>query len=453
MRWPLRNQILLRIFLLLLVTIGAITWLLIQNGVASSREAEEKKLKQITTMLGKFPFPKSTAVLEAMKDLSGAEFVVRSQSGEILSYTSEAPQSVPQSDSETPVRITEGERIWYHTSALERLGSSETGRSVVSVFLPVESGSQIFWRVGKTPLLVAALALPLAMILGWLFSNQITRPLISLCQQTDKLASGETISDSFSNRDDEIGDLYGTMNEMAQRIGDNETQLRRSERLSTLVEVGNGIAHNIGNSATGCQMALELMASGKKDVEEAEEYQVAMRQLDLMKSYIKRFLSLSKQTSQATSAPQYPIQLKPLFEQTVELLEPMAKHLEVELEIGEVAQCRVLIDEEDARQVFLNLIINAIRAAKQRSVKSDDAKAAVKTSLVADNGRPTFTVQDSGFGPPEEIADRIFDPFVSSGGTGLGLAMVKGIADDSGGSVSWNRHDDLTTFLFVFKPA
>ena len=458
MRWPLRNQILLRIFLLLVVTIGVITWLLIQNRIAASRTAESKRLDQITDMIAKFPFPKSNAVLEAMKGLSGAEFVVRSENKEMQFRTSNAPENAPQTkidpdspDSQKSVRFTDDNGIWHHTVAPD---PSATDRSsTVSVFLPVESQSQIFWRVGKTPLLVASLALPLAMILGWLFSSQITKPLASLCEHTDKLASGETIPNSFTNRHDEIGELYGTMNQMAQRIRDNESRLRKSERTSALVEVGNGIAHNIGNSAAGCQMALQLLASGNKGVEQSEEYQVATRQLDLMSSYIKRFLSLSKQTAEKSTTPTHPVDLKPIFEQSTELLEPMARHLGVKLHIGQTDHCQVLIDEDDARQVFLNLIINAIHAAKKRSVQSGDSDASVSTTLTVDKDRATFTVADNGSGPSTEIADRIFEPFVSSGGTGLGLAMVKGIADDHRGSVSWNRDGDLTTFTFEFKSA
>jgi signal transduction histidine kinase len=446
MRWPLRNQILLRIFLLLVVTIGTITWLLIQNRVASSRKTEMQKLDQITEMIAKFPFPKSNAVLQAMKSLSGAEFVVRSGDGAIRFSTSNAPNVKVSPAPKKPVRISDENDIWYFTVA-----DDPSSPGAVSVFLPVESESQIFWRVGRTPLLVAALALPLAMILGWLFSSQITRPLASLCKKTDKLASGTSISNSFAKRDDEIGDLYRTMNEMAQRIHENESRLRKSERASALVDVGNGIAHNIGNSAAGCQMALQLMASSNKDVEQSQEYQVALRQLGLMSSYIKRFLSLSKQTGEQSAVPSNPVELKAIFDQSTELLMPMARHLDVEFRIGQVDTCEVLIDEDDARQVFLNLIINAIHAAKKRSVQKGDSNATVSTSLAVDNNRATFTVEDNGSGPPAEIAERIFEPFVSKGGTGLGLAMVREIADNSGGAVSWKHHDDLTTFTFEFK--
>ena len=458
MRWPLRNQILLRILLLLVVTLSASTWFLIRNGIGDSRDLERQKVEQITSMIDNFPFPKSNTVLEAMKSLSGAEFKVSSDAGVVLAQTEGAPDSKPDGksyDSDVQLFTEEAGQSWYVRSIKDsfRQGSLD---STVSIFLPVESEADIFWRVGQTPLIVATVALPIALLFGWLFSNQITKPLARLCANAESLSQGEPINDGEEERNDEIGDLLSSMNSMATRIRDNEEQLKLSERYSALVDVGNGIAHHLRNSATGCRMALDLMSSKDELLKSSDEYQVATRQLDLMNSYIQRFLSLSRQQSHSGTRVLSTVDLRPVFHEAIELLAPMARHLDVELTVENCESCSAIIHRDDALQIILNLVTNAIRAAKDRALGDRVAEMAkVKVDLSVEGRFPTLTVIDNGAGPPKQIASNLFSPYVSGSadGVGLGLALVKGISDEIGGEVSWRRQDHLTKFIFRFPVA
>lgn len=439
--------------MLLVATLSAVTWILIRNRISDSRDLERQKVQQITDMIDDFPFPKSDAVLEAMKSLSGAEFKVVSESGDVLAQTRGAPISDFRANGSAEMILAKGQgTTWYVRNIRDsfRPGSLD---STVSIFLPVESGFDIFWRVGRTPLIVASVALPIALVFGWLFSNQITRPLVELCARAVSLSQGKPFPYRIGKRNDEIGDLLSTMNTMATQIRDNEAKLKQSERISALVDVGNGIAHNLRNSATGCKMALELMSSKDDQLKSSDEYRVATRQLDLMNSYIQRFLSLSRQQSESGKRATAVIELQPVFNESVELLRPMARHLDVELTVISCEPCRAVIHRDDAIQVLLNLISNAIRAAKDRSLSTDPPAAAkVDICLTCENEGPVLTVIDNGHGPPEEIASDLFAPYISGSndGVGLGLALVKGIADEIGGTVDWQRRDSLTKFIFHF---
>ncbi len=65
------------------------------------------------------------------------------------------------------------------------------------------------------------------------------------------------------------------------------------------------------------------------------------------------------------------------------------------------------------------------------------------------NGRVTVTVSDSGEGPSDDIAERMFEPFVTSKpeGVGLGLAYVRRTIELLGGAVSWSRQQNETCFV------
>ena len=127
----------------------------------------------------------------------------------------------------------------------------------------------------------------------------------------------------------------------------------------------------------------------------------------------------------------------------------MAKHLEVELILDPISESHANIEIDDARQVIMNLVGNAITAAKE-SLTPRPPKVTV--CLQEQDDCATLLVSDNGDGPPREIADQIFEPFVSGSksGTGLGLVQVAEIADQIGGKVSWQRHDGLTVFEFRF---
>ena len=450
MRWPLKNQLLLRIVLLVFFSICALTFANIRASIIAAKKVEIDRTQEIANSVQQSRFPMTANVLENMKALSGAEFIVTDKSGVVQNSTYAVSEPFEAVIADAPTAVTLSNKEFYQVTTQQ----AKTGRidqiQQTHVLLPRQSEMQIFWKSSQSPLLVAAIVLPIAMLIAYAFASQITRPLSTICEQTDQLSQGQALNlpAQVSSRNDEIGDLVRTMNGMATTIKQHEQQLIANERLQTRIQVGNGIAHNLRNSSTGCQMAIELLATDHPVVRETEEYQVARRQLGLIDDYIKRFLTLSKKSTATT--PALPsVSLLPILQSTVQLLRPMAKHLEVELVLDSVAETHANIEIDDARQVIMNLVGNAITAAKE-SLSPQAPKVTV--CLQEQDDCATLLVSDNGDGPPAEIADQIFEPFVSGSksGTGLGLVQVAEIADQIGGKVSWQRHDDLTVFEFRF---
>jgi signal transduction histidine kinase len=199
-------------------------------------------------------------------------------------------------------------------------------------------------------------------------------------------------------------------------------------------------------------MAIELLASDLQTIAESDNYQVAVRQLGLMNNYIKKFLLLSQSPEKASIENPQPVELNPILENVVFLLSPSAKHLDVNMTVNSNNdQTKFSMSEEDAEQLMMNLISNGIKAASQSVANAGDSKQAiVDIRLLVNKGRVTFSVADNGDGPPPEIADTIFQPFVtgSQEGTGLGLSVVADISNRVGGSVRWIRENEMTVFIF-----
>ena len=101
-------------------------------------------------------------------------------------------------------------------------------------------------------------------------------------------------------------------------------------------------------------------------------------------------------------------------------------------------------DLEGVRAGLLNVVMNGMEAAGRGGAVSVEAEN-------ADAGTLEVTVSDTGSGPLPEIAERIFEPFVTSKpeGVGLGLAYVQRTIEQLGGRVSWKRDHNRTRFTLV----
>lgn len=471
--------------LLLLLTIAAITFANIRSVISENRLRQLEQNQEIAELLTNTRFPLTSSVLESMKSLSGADFVVVDRAGEIFGKTSAAPteskwlqlddsqiQQANAADQITANKVIVGGIAFYHSIVRTRQEFNRfSPEGYVHVFVPRQTEASIWWDASKSPLLIAAFVLPLACLIGLAFASYVTQPLVTLKQQVDRIAEGKTYEIPPVNRDDEIRDLNLAVNQMAAKLNIHDEQLRQNERLRTMVQIGSGVAHNLRNSATGCQLAVELLGMENQGVSKSENYQVAIRQIGLMNTYIKKFLLLSKSPGDDRIDLIRDIDLDKTLERVEFLLQPSAKHLGVELTVTTDGSHSIFrMTEEDAEQLMMNLISNAITAASSigsqtnsrdesqgnHRSESDDLVQEIRQVAVELFENPanalTFRVTDNGPGPPDEIAQDLFQPFVTGSreGTGLGLWLVREIADRVNGTIGWQRVGRETVFTFEF---
>jgi signal transduction histidine kinase len=472
MRWPLKNQILLRVLLLLTATIAALTWSLGRSAIVANQALYEKRIGDIASLLASARFPLNETVLDHMRQLSGAEFVVVDRLGDTLASSLGAPAINPSPviASNAPgligldETVTLAGKTYFHSAVpiSDGIASLAAGASVnaapatIHVLVSQDEYRQFWWRSVRPPLLIAAAVLVLAVLSGLAMAGNVTRPLALLQGQVRQIADGNIQRLPESARRDEIGDLSDSVNQMAARLIHHDEQIRQNERLETLVQLSHGIAHNLRNSVTGCKMALDLLESRRNpDEPQAEELQVARRQLGRMSQYIERFLAMARSAHVPSDTVTAPIDLSAILQSVAVLVGPSARHLGVELHIpAHSRNFPVWITRDDAEQVMINLIGNAIDAASAR-VSGDPRRLALVRTELNQSGIDAieFIVSDNGAGPPAGIADTLCLPFVTGkqAGTGLGLSVVSDIAVRNGGKLEWSRHDDLTRFVFRFK--
>jgi signal transduction histidine kinase len=235
---------------------------------------------------------------------------------------------------------------------------------------------------------------------------------------------------------------------MSEQLGHYEEQVRRSERLRTLGQLGAGIAHQLRNSATGARLALEFHAAEIPPTIDRESLDVALRQLDLMETSLKRFLRLGR----GEQVPTEEVALGKLIEETLPLIEPSCRHAGLVLE-WEPPRDEIVLngDADSLRQLLLNLLVNAVEATTSASGQ----RGVVRVELVRTiDGYVVLRVLDTGPGPAPEIASQLFEPFATSkpDGTGLGLSVAQEIAMAHGATLSWRREGMQTCFELRITP-
>jgi signal transduction histidine kinase len=248
-------------------------------------------------------------------------------------------------------------------------------------------------------------------------------------------------------RNDELRDLGQSVNDMALQLAQLQQAVQRTERLRLLGQVSGGLAHQLRNGVSGARLAVQVHAHECTDHAEAEALDVALRQLALVEANLKRFLDLGR----TEGLRQEPCSLRTLIDETVALVRPQCRHVHIDLRWhppGEPAL--VQGDPGQLGHLFFNVLSNAVDAAapggcveiRLSQAKRQDAKGECGPSLCE------IEVADSGPGPPAEIADRLFEPFVTAKpeGVGLGLAVARQVAEAHGGCISWRREADRTLF-------
>ncbi|MCU7966055.1 MAG: HAMP domain-containing protein, partial [gamma proteobacterium symbiont of Bathyaustriella thionipta] len=217
---------------------------------------------------------------------------------------------------------------------------------------------------------------------------------------------------------------------------ENVTSLVQAQRDAAWGEVARRLAHEIKNPLTPIQLSAErlrhkyLKTMDAKDAETMDRLtSTIINQVDSMKDMVRAFSEYAKMPE----LKMHPLEIESLLMEVVDLYRGNNK-LIIEQELA-ISGTLVEADQGRLRQVFHNLIKNAVEAAAEQ----DKINLKVQTRLLEVNNQywSILELTDDGPGFPEDMLANIFDPYVTNKpkGTGLGLAIVKKIIEEHGGSI------------------
>jgi len=228
-------------------------------------------------------------------------------------------------------------------------------------------------------------------------------------------------------------ELQERVNILTRELEQERGQRIRLERLAAMGEMAMELAHEIRNPLA----SIELYAS-MLDGEFAEQIVRSVRLLNHSVTNVLQFGRPIVPSARLMSAAA-------LLEGIRAAVAPLAAQKKIQLEVSCRPGCELVADYELMHRMLLNLALNALRETPA------DGTIRLEADQTRD-GRIAITVADSGGGIPRDVMDRIFEPAYSThrDGCGLGLSIVKRIAESHGGLIRVDSGPAGTRFLLTF---
>jgi signal transduction histidine kinase len=200
------------------------------------------------------------------------------------------------------------------------------------------------------------------------------------------------------------------------------------DRSRVLEGMAARLAHEVKNPLAAIKGLSAHMARSATDPKAAERLAIVAAEADRLQSIVDGFLSFSRGLDELKVAPTKPFQVA--RELTV-LLEARTEEAGVALEVAGEEALELDADARKLRQALLNIVLNAIQASPR------GATVSILVSRDCQGGR--ITVRDEGPGMTPEVLERIRKPYFTTkeGGTGLGVAVARGLIDQHGGRLEF----------------
>jgi signal transduction histidine kinase len=287
----------------------------------------------------------------------------------------------------------------------------------------------------------------------------VVRPIDLLSRAARRVADGARRLEAPRQGARELLDLGSSLEEMTARLRSDEETLRakvaeieryaedlaraqerlvRSERLASVGRLAAGLAHEIGNPLAAILGFEELLLRGGLDAADQRDFLERMkRETERIHRILRDLLDFARPAVQRREGePEAAGDVREAVNDVLSLVKPQRAFRDVTVRADIAAEIgRVTLSHQRIVQVVLNLVLNAADAAPRGQLQVRAARAALGTVRIE--------VEDDGPGIADEVRARLFEPFVTTKsvgeGTGLGLAVCRGLVESVGGTISVER--------------
>jgi len=317
--------------------------------------------------------------------------------------------------------------------------------------------SRTRWRLIAVVVAFVVVTMLSGILLG---AAYITRPLATLLDGIAHVRDGDFKSRVALVRHDEIGSLVDEFNAMVAALGDararidQETEARlRLERglqgvdkMITIGQLSAGLAHEIGSPLQVLSGRASALHARSPDPETRRQAEILVEQTARITRIVDQLLSIGRRRPAVIAA----CDLARPARTVLELLDGEARRRGVALELQTAGgPLAIAADEDQMQQLVLNLVRNALAATPR------GGRITVRVEGAGEPACVRLIVRDTGPGIPPDMAAQLFEPFfttrASEGGTGLGLAVVRAIVTEHGGTITASSGDGAQ-FIVSFPP-
>lgn len=352
----------------------------------------------------------------------------------------------------------------------------------ISALIPLFAAMLIFWVLGysithfglpeaayhefRTRInLIFSAILIFAAVIGTMISawvgHNLSRPIKELEKAAREIASGSYLPDIVLGTHDELAVLAEEFNIMKHKLAEREREnhqlnanleeivkertaeleeknhwlavaqeeLVRAEKLVGIGMLASGVAHEINNPLAIIRGNAELLDMSPSLDESAKgEIETIMAQVGRVERIVANLLTFAR----TQKIEKHSFKPAPLLDEIIENLSHQINLSRYRIEKPyQQSNLSITGDPERIRQVFTNLIVNALQAMPSGGILTIDMQS------IKDTSKCLISISDTGVGIPNENRHKLFSPFFTTkpNGTGLGLAVTYGIVKDHGGDI------------------
>ncbi len=288
----------------------------------------------------------------------------------------------------------------------------------------------------------------IAGIIALFITNRITRSFYIITNKMKEINIGKINEPIVWKRKDEIGELVNEYNTMVKKLDASAAMLARSEREGAWREMARQVAHEIKNPLTPMKLNLQYLQMAI-DTNSPNVKDISLYVAKILVEQIDHLSQIATDFSQFADLERTKNQLFDLNESVKQVSSLYAANDKLSIAIS-LYEEKVMIraDRTQINRILTNLIQNAIQSVPE----SRSAEIEIETKYL--KGKVILSVKDNGTGIPQTMTSKIFTPnfTTKTSGTGLGLAMCKGIVEKLDGKIWFETKENEYTIFFVELP-
>ncbi|WP_379128315.1 sensor histidine kinase [Paenibacillus sp. sgz500958] len=387
-----------------------------------------------------------------LADFTGLEVVLYDAQGE---QTGTSVQGNPRPDS-PDVKEALGyalhNKIAYQSAGdtllyLAPLQGPDQQMGVVQLQYSLKSSQSFLHTLQNLFLTTGAAVLLLSFVIGYLYFNRAAVAIGRLKRSAEQIRQGEYIPEPPFRRRDELGELaqgiYFMSREIESNIAAKDEEQRKLQlavqKLQALEQqqkqyIGN-ISHEFKTPLTSIKAYVDLLNMYDDDPKLLKDAKVSIAK------ETQRLYEMVEKVLQLTALERYDFESQAEVLEVAEILRDISGRMKGKAErFGitltlDVHPAHIWADKESLMHIFINLLDNAI--------KYNVPNGSVHIRSEVREGKVWITILDSGIGIPDEAREKIFEPFYTvnrdrsrqSGGTGLGLSLVRNLVEKQNGDI------------------
>ncbi|HSQ58889.1 MAG TPA: ATP-binding protein [Acidobacteriota bacterium] len=390
--------------------------------------------------------------LDRVKRASGLELVLRDGRGRIRATTlaeGGAPYVAPAA---TAARLTLGGVPYLGRTLPLEIGADSLAPAEITGLVPTESSDRAVASLRTSALLLGALGIALAILLGMFWSAQLSRPVERLAAFAREVAHGRWDRPLAVTSVRELETLVEALERMRRDLNDYRERLIVGERQAAWSGMARRVAHEIKNPLTPIAISIEDLKRSydQRRADFPEILDQATRTIGEEIATMKRLLNEFTEYGALPAPRLAPVRIGALLADLDALYARDVAEGRLHVERGGVSPDQEFTaDSGLVRQALVNLVKNGLEAT------APGGRVSVSASVAPDATAPEaeFVVEDDGPGLTEEQRAHLFLPGFTTKreGSGLGLGIVERIVNDHGGTIHVERAEPSgTRFRLTF---